>query len=383
MPEARHPSRRPSAYFTVTRPALLLLALSAAACTSTPVVTGDAPTSTHALATSAPRAPREPRSQRGAPTAIRYLALGDSFTAGTGSRPDDAFPVRLVARLRARGAAVALENLGVNGYTTDDLVARELPRVASFAPTLVTLAIGANDLVRGSSLERYRAQVRGILAAIVTAGVPAGRVYVLPQPDWSRSPAAADFGDPGALRAKIEAFNDALQAEAAAVGARWVDLFPRMREEAQAGMIAADGLHPAARAYDEWAEALVGGAVEPARGRVSRESGVGGVAAVAEARGVYPALGEIAGDASESPFVQSTSRPSLSGGQRSFWLSPVSLSTRSRYAARGLSAMRAVTRAVTLCSKRGLGRPLRLVSLLSPPISGTLKRTRSSSSRPM
>jgi acyl-CoA thioesterase-1 len=244
-----HPSRRPARSPDVIRRALLLLAL--AACTSEPPARDSS---------AAPIASSNPAPLLAAPTAppaLRYLALGDSFTAGTGSRPADAFPSRLCDRLRARGAVVTLENLGVNGYTTDDLVARELPRVAPFAPTLVTLAIGANDLVRGSPLERYRLQVRGILAAIVAAGVPAGRVFVLPQPDWSLSPAAADFGDARTLAAQIDAYNEALRAEAAAVGAQWVDLFPRMREEARAGMIATDGLHPAARAYDEWAEALL------------------------------------------------------------------------------------------------------------------------------
>src|SRR5439155_22432520 len=43
---------------------------------------------------------------------------------------------------------------------SSDLIARELPRVGPFAPTLVTLAVGANDLVRGGTAERYRAQVR-------------------------------------------------------------------------------------------------------------------------------------------------------------------------------------------------------------------------------
>ena len=241
--------------------AAVLLALFASACTSEPVVTGDAPTSTHALATSAPR-PAEPAPSAAPSTAIRYLALGDSFTAGTGSGPDDAFPVRLVGRLKARGISVTLENLGVNGYTTDDLVARRASASRHSAPTLVTLAIGANDLVRGSSLDHCHVQVRGILAAIVGAGVPAGRVFVLPQPDWSRSPVAADFGERRVLQAKIEAFNDALRAEAAAVGARWVDLVPTLKREAEAGMVAQDGLHPSAKAYDEWAEALVGGAVE-------------------------------------------------------------------------------------------------------------------------
>ncbi len=42
------------------------------------------------------------------------------------------------------------------------------------------------------------------------------------------------------------------------MGARWVDLFPTMRREAEAGMIARDGLHPSAAAYDGWAEVLLG-----------------------------------------------------------------------------------------------------------------------------
>jgi acyl-CoA thioesterase-1 len=261
----------------VTRRALLLFALTAwpagVACTAEPPAhdAGSAPSEPSA----APLPPPSPSLPAGplpaeplpaqpsasiAPAApsVRYLALGDSFTAGTGSRPADAFPVRLASRLRARGVAVSLENLGVNGYTTDDLIARELPRLAPFAPTLVTLAIGANDIVHGSTLERYRAQVRSILAAVLAAGVPPARVFVLPQPDWSLSPVAAEIGDPRSFAARIEAFNEALRAETARAGARWVDLFPGMRRQAQAGLIAGDGLHPAARAYDEWAEDLLG-----------------------------------------------------------------------------------------------------------------------------
>ena len=238
------------------RPALVLVAL--AACTRAPSLDLPAPPASPAPASPpAPAAASAPPAASASGPPIRYLALGDSFTAGTGSRPDQAFPQRLAARLRARGTAIAVENLGVNGYTTDDSHGARAPPRGAVRPTLVTLAIGANDLVRGSTLERYRGQVRGILAAIVGAGVPRG-VFVLPQPDWSRSPVAADFGDPRALRARIEAYNDALRAEAEAVGARWVDLFPRMQREAEAGMIAPDGLHPAAGAYDEWADDLAG-----------------------------------------------------------------------------------------------------------------------------
>ena len=122
----------------------------------------------------------------------------------------------------------------------------------------MTLAIGANDLVRGSPIERCQSQVRRILAAILAAGVPAGRLFVLPQPDWSRSPAAEGFGDPRALAAQIEAFNEALRAEAVAGGHASSTSSRGCGREAEAGMVAGDGLHPAARAYDEWAEALAG-----------------------------------------------------------------------------------------------------------------------------
>ncbi|APR79139.1 Lysophospholipase L1 [Minicystis rosea] len=187
---------------------------------------------------------------------IRYLALGDSFTIGTGSLRTEAFPTRLSERWRAMGHAVVLQNLAVNGFTTQDLLDIELPQVASFAPTLVTLAVGANDLVRGSSTDRYRAQVRRIFAALAAAGVPAARVVALPQPDWSLAPAAADFGDPHEIARRIETFNGVLAEEAQRAGARFIDIFPRMRAEAKRGAFARDGLHPSASAHDAWAEEI-------------------------------------------------------------------------------------------------------------------------------
>ena len=186
---------------------------------------------------------------------VRYLALGDSFTAGTGNLPAEAFPSRLAERWRAT-RRVTLENLAVNGYTTDDVASREIPEVGAFHPTLVTLAIGANDRVRGSTADAYRGHVRAILHAIVDSGVPPLHIVTLPQPEWSSSPAAASFGDPQKLGADIVAFNAVLREETAAVGARYVDLFPLMHRQAEAKSLASDGLHPSARAHDEWAAAL-------------------------------------------------------------------------------------------------------------------------------
>ena len=154
-----------------------------------------------------------------------------------------------------RGRVVTLNDPAVNGYRTDDLIAEELPLVAVFRPTLVTILIGANDIVAGSSDDRYRAQLSAIHAR-VRADASAAVVYALPQPDWSLSRSGASFGAPSAIAARIERFNTIAREEAERVAAVYVDIFALMREQLRRGMFAPDGLHPSATAYAEWADAL-------------------------------------------------------------------------------------------------------------------------------
>jgi lysophospholipase L1-like esterase len=223
-----------------------LAAVAALAVTGACVDGGRAPTSGKAVAPAASVGPDASR-------AVRFLALGDSFTIGTGSGPAESFPSRLAGRWRANGCALVLENVAVNGYTSDDVIQLELPSVAAFRPTFVTVAIGANDIVQQRPLDAYRQNVRRILEAARAGGA---RVVVLPQPDWSRSPAAASFGAQPALAQTIAEFNTALAAEARATGGEWVDLVPLMRDQASKGMLASDGLHPSSSAYAEWAVEL-------------------------------------------------------------------------------------------------------------------------------
>ena len=191
------------------------------------------------------------------PTSIRYLSLGDSFTIGTGTSPEKAFPAVLATRWRTAGQNVELLNPAVNGYTTDDLIARELPHVPIFKPTFVTLLIGANDIVRGGSDDkRYRGQLRRIYQQLRDDGVPGSAVVALPQPEWSRSPAASPYGTTEALLTRIAHFNAIMEEEAENAGARFIDLYPLMHRQAAAEMLATDGLHPNAEAHEEWAKTL-------------------------------------------------------------------------------------------------------------------------------
>jgi len=154
-----------------------------------------------------------------------------------------------------RGRAVELRNPAVNGYRTEDLIAEELPLVAVFRPTLVTILIGANDIVAGSSDDRYRERLR-LIHGRVRADAGTAAVYALPQPDWSLSRAGASFGNVPAIAAQIDRFNAIAREESGLAGASYVDIAPLMHEQMRRGMFASDGLHPSAAAYAQWAEAL-------------------------------------------------------------------------------------------------------------------------------
>jgi acyl-CoA thioesterase I len=197
---------------------------------------------------------------------MRFLALGDSFTIGTGTTPDRSFPAVLVERWRADGRPCDLRNPAVNGYTTDDLIREELPLVEAYRPDLVTVLIGANDIVAAlrdaaavttRAEERYRRQLHRIHER-VNADAPKAARYALPQPDWSLTPAGASFGDPADVAKAIEKFNQIAREEIEAAGGIYVDIFPLMRLQMRKGMTAPDGLHPSAAAYAAWATELKG-----------------------------------------------------------------------------------------------------------------------------
>lgn len=191
-------------------------------------------------------------------TTVRYFALGDSFTAGTGIDPERSFASQLAARWRTGGRTVVLRNSAQNGLTSGEILAMHVPEVAGFAPTAVTYNAGANDVYRHLSIDEFRANVRASLRAVLDAHVSPTRVWVFPQPDWSLSPTGGSFGDAAQTAADIERFNGVLREEAARIGARWVDIFALQREQARRGMFAPDGLHMSGEAYTAWVAAVEG-----------------------------------------------------------------------------------------------------------------------------
>ena len=179
---------------------------------------------------------------------VHYLALGDSYTIGTGASDDaHAWPSIIAGRLGAE-----LTNPAVNGYTTLDLIRDELPYLERVRPDLVSVLIGVNDLVQGRSPDQYRVSLRTIYDALEGTTVVAVSI-----PNWSYVPAAAEFGGAGHVDRLTLVFNDVARDEAGKRGFTWVDLREASTSSVGTkGWIALDQLHPGDAQYAAWAEAI-------------------------------------------------------------------------------------------------------------------------------
>ena len=114
---------------------------------------------------------------------VRIVALGDSLFAGYGLRPEQAYPVRLEAALRARGINAQVVNAGVSGDTTEDGLARLDFTLGGGKVDLVVISLGGNDMLRGLPVARTRANMDAILTGLDKRKVPVVVMGMLAAPN--------------------------------------------------------------------------------------------------------------------------------------------------------------------------------------------------------
>ena len=93
----------------------------------------------------------------------RILVYGDSLSAGFGIAVSQSWPALLGQRLKSLGSTTTVTNASISGETTAGGSSRFAAALAQFKPTIVILALGANDGLRGLPV----AAMKGNLAAMV------------------------------------------------------------------------------------------------------------------------------------------------------------------------------------------------------------------------
>jgi lysophospholipase L1-like esterase len=183
-----------------------------------------------------------------------YVAIGDSFTAGTGSSEGLGWADRIAYALRRRNPAFVYRNLAEDGATSED-VEMQLGQALQLEPDLVTVICGANDVLRSTRPDpsAYGDRLGGIFESLHDAGP---RMIVV----TATSPQRWDFVRLGPrTRARVEAgmrrFNDVTRRVAREHAVPCLDVadHPGLRDRDN---FATDGLHPSPRGHARAAQAF-------------------------------------------------------------------------------------------------------------------------------
>ena len=191
--------------------------------------------------------------------AVRYLALGDSYTIGQNVDLAERYPVKLAQLLRKQSIDLGEPCIiARTGWTTRDLLNAIAAENPSGPFDLVTVLIGVNNQFQGRHIAEYRKELVEILKkAIALANEKPSHVVAFSIPDWGVTPFASN-ANAMSVATEIDAFNKVKAEECAKLGIELVDVTAISRTAPQhPDLLADDGLHPSGRMYTLWAEAAL------------------------------------------------------------------------------------------------------------------------------
>ncbi|MGB3947192.1 MAG: SGNH/GDSL hydrolase family protein [Bacteroidia bacterium] len=185
---------------------------------------------------------------------VRYVALGDSYTIGTGAQKDEAWPSIMVKHLKSNKITIDLvANPAKNGFTTQDLIENELPVLDKSNATFVTLLIGVNDWVQGVDAKTFQKRFVTIVEHIQKQLPDKSKLLIISIPDFGVTPTGKRYGNGRDISKGIAEFNAIIVTEAKKRNLKTVDLFePSKQMVTKNEWVAPDGLHPSAKGYANW-----------------------------------------------------------------------------------------------------------------------------------
>lgn len=188
-----------------------------------------------------------------------YLALGDSYTIGTGIDPKDSYPSQLALTLNSRaGVSVHLEVIATNGWRTDNLI-RAIEEKNRPEYSFVTLLIGVNNQFQGIRFSVFQDEFKKLLnMSIALAANRPEHVIVISIPDYTYTPRGSIYDFGGTTSDQIDDYNTFARNTAIERGSRFINITDISRKGLkQPDLIAPDSLHLSGKAYKQVVERLL------------------------------------------------------------------------------------------------------------------------------
>jgi lysophospholipase L1-like esterase len=140
--------------------------------------------------------------------AIRYIAIGDSYSIGEGASPEKSWPALLARHLSESGVPLKLvANPSRTGWTTQQAIDQELPVLIQARPGFATLQIGVNDWVQGVNEKDFRERFGFLIDRMLELLPGKDRLLIVNIPDFGVTPTGARYSGGRDISAGISAFN--------------------------------------------------------------------------------------------------------------------------------------------------------------------------------
>lgn len=188
---------------------------------------------------------------------VTFLALGDSYTIGTGEDINNNWPNQFTQILFKKGYKTESKILAAAGWTTEKLL-MEI-KLEDLQPNydLVSLLIGVNNQYRGMDFESFKKDFTTLLDKCSELVQEDNRkVMVLSIPDWSVTPFAR-FKDKDRIVTELKAYNTYIKEETEKRNMLYIEITKQSRNaEVNPALLASDSLHPSKKMYKLWAKKI-------------------------------------------------------------------------------------------------------------------------------
>ncbi|MDP2652680.1 MAG: SGNH/GDSL hydrolase family protein [Candidatus Omnitrophota bacterium] len=189
---------------------------------------------------------------------IRYIALGDSYTIGTGVALAQAWPVLLTQQLVAAGINIHLvANLARDGWATQEIIDNRLPYLKKLEPDFATVLIGMNDWVWDVDPMTFVKNFSMIVEVLREVLPGPGQILVLTVPDVSVTPAGKKLIGQKDGKWDVAFYNTIIADQCRFRDIHVIDFYKLFRELGDDPFLwAPDGLNPSAAMHRKIAEQI-------------------------------------------------------------------------------------------------------------------------------
>lgn len=189
-------------------------------------------------------------------TEIKYVALGDSLTAGSGAKNyQEMYPYLLAKKISEAGNKVTYENYSQPGAKSQDLIDILLTPAIAASPNIVTLLIGINDIHNHVGKDQFRKNYQFILerltketkAKIYLINIPSigSNTIILPPLNYYFDKETSDY-------------NKIIKELADVYKVKYIDLNSPIKNlfKNDGTHYSVDSFHPSALGYKLWAQII-------------------------------------------------------------------------------------------------------------------------------